>query len=70
MLACLVLCILTAGQCRPVLPIDPMNTTRLYHRIRTSLCEGLAPISEQEFSRRIRLVQYLFARIQRNARLS
>lgn len=44
-----------------------MNTVRLYHRFRTSLCEGLAPISEVEFSRRIRITQYLFKRIQRKS---
>ena len=40
-----------------------MKSVTLYHRIKTSLCEGLAPMSEVEFSRRIKLTQYLFKRI-------
>jgi hypothetical protein len=40
-----------------------MRSITIYHRIKTSLCEGLAPMSEAEFSRRIKLTQYLFKRI-------
>ena len=40
-----------------------MKSIQLYHRIRTSLCEGLAPMSEAEFARRIKITQYLFKRI-------
>lgn len=44
-----------------------MKSLQLYRRIRASLCEGLAPIPEAEFSRRIKLTQYLFKRICRSS---
>jgi hypothetical protein len=42
-----------------------MSTKHLYHRVRTSLLEGLAPCSEPEFQRRCRILHYLTRRMGR-----